>query len=165
MADASKTALIHSESRLEREQVVNEIMLDNQLADLTDRILAGQQVAAPDELADEVRIVRLLDRVIAPRDAVDAGFQMRLSGQLMDILEEHYPQKSRNIIAVNFRTVASIAAAVAVVIVAGLLFSGNGTDQLSFAGVDASVIAVAIVGGLGAFVIAVGVFDAWRQSR
>jgi hypothetical protein len=53
--------------------------LDDQLAALTDRLLAGDESLAPDELDDLAQVVRQLQQMIAPDVLPSPAFRVRLT--------------------------------------------------------------------------------------
>ncbi|NDJ79222.1 MAG: hypothetical protein GYB65_23475 [Chloroflexi bacterium] len=138
--------------------------LDNELAALTDRVLAGEQTDIPPELSDLTPIIEQLHQTVAPDAEPDAGFQDQLTRRIMREWESHPPRHAPRSRWSYWRTnrIVQLAAAAAtlVVVLLAIALLANRTDTsdgsmegtaLGSPGGMAVILAALVIAGLIAF--------------
>ena len=138
--------------------------LDDELADATDALLEGREELSLDsENRALYQVVRQLCAVIDPQTPPSAGFERRLQARLDDEWNRANAQPVLRLIERPLMHIASLAAAVVLVLGALLVLAVPDTqEQLQGAAIGFDdVAALTVLIG----VVAVGAFFYWRVRR
>ena len=138
--------------------------LDDELADATDALLEGREELSLDsENRALYQVVRQLCAVIDPQTPPSAGFERRLQARLDDEWNRANAQPVLRLIERPLMRIASLAAAVVLVLGALLVLAVPDTqEQLQGAAIGFDdVAALTVLIG----VVAVGAFFYWRVRR
>jgi hypothetical protein len=142
----------------------NKSSLDDDLANMTDRLLAGEEVNALPDNQDLGEVVKQLRRVVAP-GVPDVAYRTRLTQRLNEEWDQHYRQQTRRLPGRPSFRFAILAASVVVVLTGVLLAlwpGGIGTPELqgTALGPITWVIPVLLVVAL-----CIAVLVIWRRRR
>ncbi|MBN2306084.1 MAG: hypothetical protein JXQ72_16495 [Anaerolineae bacterium] len=134
---------------------------DDELADLTDRLLAGEEIAASGELAELGHIVRQLHSAIDSRPEAASVFQDRLTQRLKQEWNLHHHRRPRR--WWQHRPVALVAAVTLVLFVVAIigLRDNNGDGTFSGTALDSPAGVVGIV----VIVLGIGLVALWLRRR
>jgi hypothetical protein len=116
--------------------------LDEELAAMTDRLMAGQDQSVSPDNAALASVVKKLYRTIGPASgSVDAGFHTRLTQRLNDEWAAAGPHKNQSQRSIAPRTVRllSMAAATAIVLFFVMLLIGRNSGPLIGTAIDSSL--------------------------
>jgi hypothetical protein len=140
---------------------------DEQLAMLTDQLLAQEAVEVPAEWAKEAEVIRHLQRATAS-ESVPPEFRQRLTRRLYDEWDRTHEQtpKRRKVVPLR-RQLLWVAASVLVLLVGGvLIFNNTSPDGDSIGGTSALGAAEGLL-VLAMFLITVGIayLMIWARRR
>jgi hypothetical protein len=138
--------------------------LDEELAALTDRLLAGQEMEMSTEHHDLEQIVRWLRQVIAPKEQPDPAYRSQLAQRLIrewNLTHQRQPHgwKNRQVIRL-----AALGAILTLVVVGLVLWSAyNGVDNDTLQGTALGSLEGGIL--VGAAVIGVVIVLFWYRRH
>lgn len=147
------------------------IKLDNQLAEFTDRLLAGNEITPPAELQAEARMIRQLQGIIKPHAEMRPEFRSRLNQQVTSEWDRTQKErgKRQNIIPFSTFSIQRLAAVAVVIVVVAAVVTGilgddsaEGTSGTAGSG-DISI--EVIVGGVIAGVLILAAIYAFNRRR
>lgn len=137
--------------------------LDNELADMTDRLLNGQNVDVSPDNRTEALLVRRLYQAVSHNPVPDAAFRSRLTQRI----NQEWNSSHRASAPIGGRSMSRWAALAAVVVVAmGVMFillsesSLVGNVQATAVGPASWIFPAIIIGG----VVLIG-FAVWRRRQ
>ncbi len=138
--------------------------LDNDLANMTDRLLAGEEVNALPDNQDLAEVVRRLRKAVAP-GVPDAAYRARLTQRLNEEWDRSYRQQARRWPGRPLLRWALLAAGV-VIVLAGVLLASwtdrSGTPPLQGTALGPITWAIPI---LLIVALCVGVLVIWRSRH
>ena len=124
---------------------------DNELADFTDQLLAGQAADGHDDMQDLAAVVQRLHQLVGPDNAPSATFQARLTQRLemeWSLTQQRKTQWWRNRRMQRFSALLAASVAMVVAAVAFLTLyetESNDTLQGSAVGPATCVVVVALI--------------------
>lgn len=144
--------------------------LDDNMANYADMILAGRDPAASEDLASEVRLMQVLNQVIAPDKTMDAAMRSRLNQRINEEWDSVQKRRKSRFRILNFNAYTRLAVAASIVIVVAIvaiIISMNNTsssDVTATAGGDSN--ALVIVGAFAIVAIMSGfLYFLWNRRR
>jgi hypothetical protein len=142
----------------------NKRALDDDLANMTDRLLAGEEVKTLPDNQDLGAVVKQLRKLVAP-SVPDAAYRARLTQRLNEEWEAGHHQQARRLPGRSFLLFAILAASLVVVLIGVLLVLwsdslGKPALQGTALGAITWVIPVLLVVALCAAVLII-----WRRRR
>jgi anti-sigma factor RsiW len=149
--------------------VSENIKLDDQLAEFTDRLLAGQETTPPAELEAEARMIRRLYGIIKPNADLRPEFRSQLHQQVTEEWEQVQKERDRQWNPIPFKvlSIQRLAAAAVVIIVSaavvmGILGDGEGTSGTAGSG---NISLEMILGGVIAGILIFAAVYAFNRRR
>ena len=100
--------------------------LDDELAEMTDRLLAGEDMDVSPENQPLARIVKQVHRVVATGPAPDAAYRSRLTRRLNEEWDQVQRRSTRHLLDRPVFRFAALAASIVVVLAAVWLVLGQG---------------------------------------